>query len=87
MDTATISDYTISLPVTDNRIFVQQSMLKSGSTLVIGGIDRERTVQNRTGVGTPENFLLGGGTSSDQQHYMMFIAITPQVMDVNEERN
>lgn len=78
----------ISLPTTDNRIFVQQSMLRSGQTLVIGGIDRNDLQQKKQGVGSPDNFLLGGSTSSTEARLMMFIAITPQVMDVgvDEER-
>ena len=78
----------ISLPTTDNRIFVQQSMLRSGQTLVIGGVDQERISDNKQGVGSPDNFLLGGGTSSNTNHLMLFMAITPQVMDVaGEESN
>jgi type IVB pilus formation R64 PilN family outer membrane protein len=72
----------LSLPVTDNRIFVQQSMLRSGQTLVIGGVDQRTTSHARQGVGSPNNFLLGGGTSADEDHLMMVIAMTPYVMDL-----
>jgi len=75
----------LSLPVTNNRLFVQQCMLRSGQTLVIGGVDREEYVQNRQGVGSPDNFLLGGGTSSAGSRLMLFMAITPQVMDVGQD--
>lgn len=79
----------ISLPVTDNRIFVQQSMLRSGQTLVIGGVDQETIQQNKQGVGSPDNFLLGGGVSGSEDRLMMFMVLTPQVMDVSsdEEHN
>ena len=79
----------IDLPVTNNRLFVQQSMLRSGQTLIIGGVDQESLAQDKRGIGSPDNFLLGGGTSSNKTHYMMFMAISPQVMDVasGEERN
>ncbi len=78
----------LDLPITDNRIFVQQSMLRSGQTLIIGGVDQETITQNKQGVGDPDNFLLGGGTSSNNNRLMLFMAITPQVMDVGatEER-
>jgi len=83
------SNLPLSLPVTDNRLFVQQSMLRSGQTLVIAGVDQETVQQKKQGVGSPENFLLGGGTSSAQNRLMMFMALTPQVMDISsdEERN
>ncbi len=72
----------IELPTTTNRIFVQQSLLKSGSTLMIGGVDEEDAKQSAQGVGNPFNFLLGGGSSNETARTMMFIAITPQVLDV-----
>jgi len=49
---------------------------------VIGGVDQEKLAQNQNGVGSPSNFLLGGGVSSNNSHFMLFMAITPQVMDV-----
>jgi type IVB pilus formation R64 PilN family outer membrane protein len=72
----------VQLPVTDNRVFVQQSLLKSGSTLIIGGYDDEQATQNAQGIGSPFNFLLGGGSNTSTTHSMMFMAITPQVLDV-----
>lgn len=75
----------LSLPTIDNRIFVQRSLLRSGQTLIIGGVDQRKIEQNKQGVGTPSNFLLGGGVSAQDNHSMMFIAITPQVMDVAAE--
>jgi len=71
----------VQLPETASRVFVQQSMLRSGSTLVIGGYDDEQNAQNAQGVGSPFNFLLGGGNSSQQSHSMLFIAITPRVLE------
>jgi type IVB pilus formation R64 PilN family outer membrane protein len=72
----------IQLPETSNRIFVQQSMLRSGNTLVIGGFDEERSEQRTQGVGNPFNYLLGGGYSNSSARSMLFIAITPQELDV-----
>lgn len=78
----------IQLPTTANRLFVQQSVLKSGSTLVIGGVDEEDLTQNSQGTGDPFNYALGGGNSSAKTHTMMFFAITPQVLDtVHTERD
>lgn len=77
----------VQLPETASRVFVQQSMLKSGATLILAGIDDEQTGQNAQGVGHPFNFLLGGGSSNATSHSMMFIAITPQVLDVPQPEN
>ncbi|NTU76210.1 MAG: hypothetical protein HGA90_00080 [Alphaproteobacteria bacterium] len=72
----------VQLPVTANRVFVQQSLLKSGATLIIGGYDDEKATQSSRGVGHPLNFLLGGGQNSSTTRSMLFMAITPQVLDV-----
>jgi type IVB pilus formation R64 PilN family outer membrane protein len=77
----------VQLPETSNRVFVQQAMLKSGSTLVIGGHDDEKTQQSSSGVGNAYNYFLGGGSVNAKDRAMMFIAITPQVIEVPKERS
>ncbi len=73
----------VGVPTTPTQVFVQQSVLRSGSTLVIGGVDQENSASSTQGVGDPYNYLLGGGTSSKIQRQMLFMAISPQVMDVH----
>jgi type IVB pilus formation R64 PilN family outer membrane protein len=72
---------TVELPQTTNRNFVQQAVLKSGSTLMLGGASEEDLAQNSNGIGDANNFALGGGTSSSKAHTMVFYFITPQVLD------
>lgn len=72
----------VELPETSSRIFVQQSLLKSGSTLILAGYDDEQTSQSSQGMGNPYNYFLGGGNTNTKSHTMMYIAITPQVLDV-----
>lgn len=74
----------VQLPETASRVFVQQSLLRSGATLILAGVDDEQTNQAAQGVGHPFNFLLGGGSSNSTSRSMMFIAITPQVLDVQQ---
>jgi type IVB pilus formation R64 PilN family outer membrane protein len=73
---------TIQLPTTSNRIFVQQSVLKSGSTLFLGGAEETDAQENSQGVGDPNFYALGGGISTDKSQTMVFFAITPQVLDI-----
>ena len=80
--TITSQGASIEVPRTNNRVFVQQTLLKSGSTLVIGGVDDEVTEQKSSGIGDPYNYLLGGGSSGNKQRSMLFVAITPQILDV-----
>ena len=77
----TANSSTIQLPTTSNRIFVQQSVLKSGSTLILGGAEEDDAQQNSQGVTDPTNYALGGGLSSGRTHTMVFFALTPQVLD------
>lgn len=79
-----ISD-AIQLPETSTRVFVQQAMLKSGSTLILGGHDDERVDQASSGVGSAYNYFLGGGSKNEKERVMMFIAITPQIIDVRRK--
>lgn len=78
---ATAGSSSIQLPTTSNRIFVQQSVLKSGSTLFIGGAEETDSQQNSQGIADPEFYALGGGISSNQTHTMVFFALTPQVLE------
>lgn len=78
----TTGSTTIESPDTVQRIFVQQSVLKSGSTLIIGGAEEEDLAQNKQGVGSPDFYGLGGGISSNRTHTMLFFTVTPQVLDV-----
>ncbi len=71
----------VQLPTTTDRSFVQQSVLKSGSTLILGGVNENDVTQNLNGEGSPYNYWLGGGASNANTRTMMFIAITPQVID------
>ena len=72
---------TVQLPDTVNRIFVQQSILKSGSMLFLGGAEEEDLQHNSQGVGDPFFYGLGGGTAAAKAHTMLFMAITPQVLE------
>ncbi len=75
---------TVQLPETSSRVFVQQAMLKSGSTLIIGGHDDEKVIQSSQGTGSPYNYFLGGKSVNQKNRVMMFIAITPQIIDVRK---
>lgn len=72
---------TLQIPDTVNRVFVSQSVLKSGSMLLLGGAEEEDIQQNSQGVGDAFNYLLGGGTTSTRAHTMVYMAITPQVLE------
>ena len=77
----------IQLPQTASRVFVQQSMLRSGSTLVLAGYDQDQVQQNSQGVGNAYNYLLGGGVVNRKVRQVLFIAMTPQEISLPRTEN
>jgi type IVB pilus formation R64 PilN family outer membrane protein len=80
-------DAQIQLPRTASRVFVQQSMLKSGSTLVLAGYDQDQASQVSQGVGNAYNYLLGGGAGNQRQRQILFLAMTPQEISLPRTEN
>lgn len=89
LDIATFSSSTnqIQLPTTASRLFVQQTMLRSGSTLVIAGFDQEQVGQSSSGVGNAYNYALGGGVANSKTRQVLFIAMTPQEISLPRTEN
>lgn len=81
------SGNSIQLPETTTRFFVQQSMLRSGSTLILAGFDQDQATQSSQGVGNPYNYLLGGGVTSGRTRQILFIAMTPQEITLPRTEN
>lgn len=77
----------IQLPTTASRLFVQQAMLRSGSTLVLAGFDQDQVGQRSSGVGNPDNYLLGGGVANTRTRQVLFIAMTPQEISLPRTEN
>jgi type IVB pilus formation R64 PilN family outer membrane protein len=78
---------TVELPETSTRVFVQQSMLRSGSTLVLAGFDQDQAQQSSQGVGNAYNYLLGGGVTNTKIRQVLFIAMTPQEISLPRTEN
>jgi type IVB pilus formation R64 PilN family outer membrane protein len=77
----------VQLPRTASRIFVQQSMLKSGSTLILAGYDQDQAQQSSQGIGNAYNYVLGGGVGNQRQRQILFLAMTPQEISLPRTEN
>ena len=74
----------IQTPETSNKIFVQQAVMQNGSTLVLAGFDKNSNTDDKNGVGSASNWLLGGGTTNNKNREQIVITITPH--EITPER-
>ncbi len=71
----------IEIPEVDNRIFSQKVRLKSGQTLVLSGFEQSIDRGAKSGVGDPNNLLLGGARDADNRRDVIVVLITPIIME------
>lgn len=67
----------IEVPTVDSRNFLQRVSMKSNETLIISGFEQVDDNITRNGVGTPSNFLFGGGINGTTAKQKIVILITP----------
>jgi type IVB pilus formation R64 PilN family outer membrane protein len=70
----------IQTPEVDTRNFLQRVAMKSGQTLVVSGFEQMEGSVDRQGVGTPTNFLFGGGMTAHTNKDVIVILVTPIAM-------
>ncbi len=67
----------IQVPTVDTRNFMQRVAMKSNETLIISGFEQTDDNMTRNGIGTPSNYLFGGGVNGTNQKQVIVILITP----------
>jgi type IVB pilus formation R64 PilN family outer membrane protein len=81
LNTFTSNGEEIQLPTVDTRNFLQRISVKSGQTLVISGYEGIADQGSRQGVGSPTNYVLGGGVSGTHQKEIIVILLSPIVLN------
>lgn len=71
---------TVQLPEISRRAFNQKVKINSGETLILSGFEQERLNSTRNGTGSPDNQILGGERSAENNRSVLVIMITPMVM-------
>jgi type IVB pilus formation R64 PilN family outer membrane protein len=70
----------VQLPVVNTKNFLQTASLRSGETLVLTGYEGNQARDQRSGVGHPNFFLLGGSADADARRNIVVIAIRPSIL-------
>ncbi|MFZ6774457.1 PilN family type IVB pilus formation outer membrane protein [Undibacterium sp. SXout7W] len=78
--TVTSNNSSIETPEIDTRNFLQRVSMKSNETLIISGFEQTDDNLDQNGVGTPKNFLFGGGYKGASNKEAIVILITPTTM-------
>lgn len=81
MQTVGPSDAEIQVPEIDARGFMQNVMMRSGSTLVMAGYEQTYNTASNQGIGSPTNWLFGGGASGMNHRQIMIITLTPVIIE------
>ena len=68
-------------PVIESRGFSQEVVMTSGQSLVLTGYERVENFANKSGVGSAENSLLGGGAAAEKTRNILVIVLTPVVLE------
>lgn len=72
---------TIEVPEVNNQIFSQTARLRPGETLILSGFEQMSEQADKTGVGTPNNILMGGSVRSNNVRDVIVILITPIIQE------
>ena len=68
-------------PVIESRGFSQEVVMTSGQSLVLTGYERVENFANKSGVGSVQNSLLGGGAAVEKTRNIVVIVLTPVVLE------
>lgn len=72
---------TIEVPEVNNQIFSQTARLRPGETLILSGFEQMSEQSDKTGVGTPNNILMGGSVRSNNVRDVIVVLITPIIQE------
>lgn len=77
MNTYTSGSQSLQLPNVNSRSFMQRVRVHSGDTIVISGFQQTNNTLTQQGIGSPDNFILGGGDAALKQHEVLVILVKP----------
>ena len=78
---------TIQLATIDARQLKNEVVMSSGETLILSGYEQERVVRNDSGIGSPDNWFLGGQTTGQVQRTRLILMVTPTIVSEPQPTN
>jgi Type II secretory pathway, component PulD len=78
--TETSGGQSIKTPNVDSRAFSRTVEFANNQTMVLASYGRDSATMSDVGVGSPFNWLLGGGTVNRQERQYIIILVTPVVL-------
>lgn len=81
LNTVTSGNQQIQTPDVDTRNFLQRVSMKSGETLVLSGYEGINDGLNKQGIGSPSNYVAGGGFTANRSREVIVVLITPVLMN------
>lgn len=73
----------LQLPISNLKSVLQRATLRSGETLVLSGFKENVTKINKSGVGSPNNMILGGSQNATYSSQYLVITVTPYIANSN----
>lgn len=71
----------IQVPVKSNRNFLSRINMRSGQSLILGGLKQVNTSTSRQGPLTPQAWMFGGSDASRLDQAYLVVVITPNILD------
>jgi type IVB pilus formation R64 PilN family outer membrane protein len=71
----------VQTPNLATQAFMQTARLTDGETLLLSGFERTEAQSSKNGIGTPDNFALGGGLDANHNHQILVVAIKVESLD------
>lgn len=80
------SGSSIEIPTIDIKTVSNRAVLRSGQTLVLSGFKQKRANNDRSGVGSPNNLLLGGSRDAGVEDQYLVVTVTPYIAQTNSKK-
>jgi len=80
-NTETSGSESIRTPTTEEREFIHRFRVRSGQVVIVTGFEQMSDTLTAQGTTAPDEWVLGGGRSAEQENTRLVLLITPVLLD------